>query len=157
MGETMEDGISKGAKLKVSLENTEQILSSQIKSLEILTNICCACDDPDSEEYYDTESCSEGTNDGEGLQEGQFELHPELRQAFLEAKIFNLLIEKAKLPAENIVEALRQHPLGKTLLSIHKTYVKLMLFNRTRIDETVRNSSMQSFPVSQQLGHSLQR
>lgn len=121
------DGTSKGEKLKELLENTEQLLSSQIKSLEILTNICCAVDDVDSEEFYDVESCSEASGDGEGLQEGQFELHPELRQAFLEAKVFGLLIEKAKLPAENVVEALRQHPFG-TRLIFHYNLICLTLF-----------------------------
>ena len=108
----MEENSDVASKLHDTVEAAEQLVLSQIKSLEILANICC-CGDDDSDEFYEDESCSEESLVGdEGLQEALIDLNPELKKAFLGAQLFQLVIEKAKLPAENIVEALFQHRAG---------------------------------------------
>lgn len=100
------------SKLLDVVESADQLVSTQIKSLEILTNLCCSGDDADSDEFYQDESCSEGSLDGEGLEEGLIELNPELKKALLDARIFKLVIAKAQLPATNVIEALIQHRSG---------------------------------------------
>lgn len=99
------------SKLHDAVEAAEQLISAQIKSLEILTNLCSG-DDTDSEEYSDKASCSEESLDGEGFEESFVTLNPDLKKALIEARLFQLVIEKAQLPAANIVEALVQYRPG---------------------------------------------
>lgn len=100
------------SKLDDAIETAEHLLLTQMKALEILTNLCCSGDDSDFEDY-DNESSSEFSLNGEGLEEISVNLHPELKKALIDGGFFQLIIEKAKLPATNIVEALSQHRLGK--------------------------------------------
>ncbi len=124
----MEEDSDLASKLHGTVESAEQLVSSQIKSLEILANICC-CGDDDSDEFYEDESCSEESLVGdEGLQETLIDLNPELKKAFLDARLFQLVIEKAKLPAENIVEALFQHRAG-WLYYMKSYYTPTVLLN----------------------------
>lgn len=110
-GDAMEED-SLTSKLHNSVETAEELISAQIKSLEILTNICCSGDDGDSDEFYEDESISDESLGNEGFQESLIDLNPELKKAFIDARLFQLVIEKAKLPATNIIEALNQHPTG---------------------------------------------
>lgn len=112
--EMEEDSLS--SRLNNAVEAAEELISAQIKSLEILTNICCSGDDADSNEFYEDESVGDESLGNEGLEEGIADLNPELKKAFVDAQFFQLVIEKAKLPATNIVEALNQHRSGKALL-----------------------------------------
>ena len=99
------------SKLQDSVESADELITAQIKTLEILTNICCSGDD-DSDEFYEDESISDESLGNEGYQEGIIDLHPELKKAFIDAQLFQLVIEKTKLPATNVIEALNQHRLG---------------------------------------------
>ena len=107
---------SLASKFNDSIESAEEMISTQIKSLEILTNICCSGDDGDSDEFYEYESISDESLGNEGFQEGLVDLNPELKKAFIDARLFQLVIEKAKLPATNIIEALNQHSAGWHLI-----------------------------------------
>lgn len=98
-------------KLQSAVEEAEELVSNQIKALEILTNVFC-CGDDDSEEFYDDETCSEISDNATGLEEISVVLPPSLKKELVDAQLFRLVIEKAKLPAENIVEALKQHRPG---------------------------------------------
>ncbi|XP_057379053.1 HEAT repeat-containing protein 3-like [Daphnia carinata] len=104
------------SRLYDAVEAAEELISAQIKSLEILTNICCSGDDADSDEFYEDESVGDESLGNEGLEEAIPDINPELKKAFVDAQLFQLVIEKAKLPATNIVEALNQHRSGKSLL-----------------------------------------
>ena len=107
--------ISTDVKLQDSIAAAENLLSVLIKSLEILTNLCCPSDDCDSEDFYQSDDGCSGdaeSMDAEGLEDTQFDLNPELKEAFLKAKLFQAVLERAKIPAENVVEALMQHPSG---------------------------------------------
>lgn len=109
-----EDSLS--SRLNNAVEAAEELISAQIKSLEILTNICCSGDDADSNEFYEDESVGDESLGNEGLEEGIADLNPELKKAFVDAQFFQLVIEKAKLPATNIVEALNQHRSGTDVI-----------------------------------------
>lgn len=108
--------VSRDVKLQDAIAAAENLLSVQIKSLEILTNLCCPSDDSDSDDFYQSDDgCSQDAEslDAEGLEDTQFDLNPELKEAFLKGALFQLVLERAKTPAENISEALMQHPSGK--------------------------------------------
>lgn len=98
-------------KLQEAADETSNMLSAQIKSLEILTNLCCSSDDSEYESF-DEDSCSEASVCDVGLEEGSVSMNPELKAAILETGLVNLVIDKARLPADNIRDALTQHPLG---------------------------------------------
>ena len=113
----MDTESSQEDRLQQALGTTERLLSSQIKALEILTNICCPSDaDSLDDEFYQDDSCSEdGSVIGGGIEECALELNPELKAAFLQAGLFQAVIDRAKLPAANIVEAISQHSDGTSL------------------------------------------
>lgn len=101
------------SKLDDAVEAAEHLVLTHMKALEILTNLCCSGDDSDYEDYENDESSSEFSLNGEGLEEMSVVIHPELKKALIEESFFQLVVEKAKLPATNIVEALAQHKSGK--------------------------------------------
>lgn len=110
------------SKLLDVVESADRLVSTQIKCLEILTNLCCSGDDADSEEFYQDESCSEGSLDDEGLEEGVVELNPEFKKALHVAQIFQLVIAKAQLPATNVIEVLIQHRSGIYLVKYEVSF-----------------------------------
>lgn len=115
----MEEDSPREDKLQDALRTAERLLTTQIKALEILTNLCCPADADslDEDQYYQDESCSEeGSLTGDGIEECALELNPDLKSAFLQAGLFQAVIERAKLPAVNIVEALSQHSNGILLV-----------------------------------------
>lgn len=101
------------SKFDDAVEAAEHLVLTQMKALEVLTNLCSSGDDSDYEDYENDESSSEFSLNGEGLEEMSIVIHPELKKALIEQVFFQLVVEKAKLPATNIVEALAQHKSGK--------------------------------------------
>ena len=106
------EGDSRETKLVDAFTVTDRLLSTQIKALEILTNLCCSADSDslDDDQFYD--SCSETSIEGGGLEESAIELNPELKAAFLQAGLFQSVVERARMPAENIIESLSQYQTG---------------------------------------------
>lgn len=146
----MEEGGTREAKLTDSLEAADRHLSTQIKALEILTNLCCPADSDSlgDDEFYD--SCSEGSVDGVGIEESTLELNPQLKEAFLRAGLFETVVSRARLPAENIIEALFQHSSGKFCICrgvrCFSIYLLFCMTQPTRqsIAEEVRDVAVQS-------------
>ena len=126
----MESDQSSTVKLKDAIDATEEILSSQIRALEILTNLLCSGDDSDDEELYEDESDSEESDEtgGMALEALQTEILPELKAKILEAKLFQVVLEKANFPAENVCQALSQHRAGAFSFLLLSNTKKLILY-----------------------------
>ena len=101
-------------KLKDEISAAEDLLNSQIGSLEILTNLCASSEESDYEDADedDSSNCDSFEVDGMTLDNVQIELGPELKQSLLESGIFQLVLNKANLPAENVCQSLREHRAG---------------------------------------------
>ena len=116
---TMESDTNMSDKMKDCLGATEEMLVSQTTALEILTNLCASDgDDSDYEDYPEEESCSEGSADMDGMMDDDATsaINPELKKYLIQCAIFQLVLEKANLPADNVCEALAQHRSGKNIL-----------------------------------------
>jgi len=92
------------------MDSAEKLLSSQTVALEILTNLCSCSDEFD--EMYEDLSCSESSLPEDGIEDSETQIEPELKKELIDAKLFQRVIEKAKLPPENILTLLKQQRSG---------------------------------------------
>lgn len=97
-------------KLDDLVDSVEKVLSSQTVALEILTNLCSCGDEFD--EMYEDLSCSESSLIEDGIEDSETQIEPELKKELVDAKLFQMVIDKAKLPPENVITLLKQQRSG---------------------------------------------
>ena len=149
-------------KLKDAIETAEDMLTSQIRALEILTNLLCSNDnDSDYEDYPDEDSCSEGSGDVDGMtmENLQTELTPELKENLISVGVFTLVLDKANYPAENVCQALAQNRAGNNFFAYHLSFLNSIQFclYRQVIVVPLRKAPVLRVFVSQQFVHVVTR
>ena len=138
------------------------MLTSQIRALEILTNLLCSNDnDSDYEDYPDEDSCSEGSGDVDGMtmENLQTELTPELKENLISVGVFTLVLDKANYPAENVCQALAQNRAGNNFFAYHLSFLNSIQFclYRQVIVVPLRKAPVLRVFVSQQFVHVVTR
>jgi len=106
-------------KLDDLMDIADKLLSSQTVALEILTNLCCSSEE--FNEMYDDESGSEGSIQDDGTQDSETQIEPELKKELIDAKLFEKVIDKAKMPSEDAISLLKKQPSGKLMVKRYET------------------------------------
>jgi len=106
-------------KLEDLIDSAEKVLSSQTVALEILTNLCSCSDEFD--ETYEDLSGSESSLPEDGIEDSETQIAPELKKELVDAKLFQRVINKAKLPSETVLTLLRKQPAGELMVKRYET------------------------------------